>query len=356
MDLFSKEQREFIEDNFNQTKNDKIIEDMSHLKSFIPSTMKTADLLDDTDVFMNVWEVKVFRAERKIYQCICGKMIKNEYRLSHKYKDITLSLGEEHYKQYCGISVSKIENIRALYDKYMSVFNELAELLQTGEYERHKFLLNMEDLPVKLRKQLELGIPLFKSQLQSLEKKSKTNYRLIKGLERIEKNALIKIDQLNETAKQAILIRLKNGLEINNLEQLQNINYDDISDLNKEEQETTKYHGKVQISSNNKVEIGHINTFENREQIVGRKSDFLMDASPNISRRDEFIEKIKDECERRNIIENTKKGINKITPKEALKYSSKLHRQVSYGFSLSDKQIEMINNPQLGDEKYWKSF
>lgn len=357
-EIFNEEQLEFITKAFNQTRNDRIIEDMSRLKSFVPQGIKNIELLNDSDSLMAAWEVNVFRAESKIYRCICGKKIKNEYRLIHKHKEITLSLGAEHYRQYCGVSVSKVEKIRETYQKYIAVLDELTKLMRNGEYERQKCLIYLDDLPDLMKNQLELGIPLNKSQIENLEKKSSDYFKTISCLKKIETKLLDQMAELSESEQRAIIIKLKNGMEIISLNQLQNIDYDDICDREKVDSKAMNHNESQMI----KEVISNQNFILNQEHdLVSSGNKITKDNSTRLQSsrfnpRAKFLESIKDENERKSIIENTETGMNKISVKEAQQYSTKLYRQVSFGFSLSDQQMNRMKNPRVGDAEFWKFY
>jgi len=228
---FTNEQIKFIEKNFKQTSNDKLIANISKLKNFIPTNIADGyKELNEEDTIASVWNVQVNVSNERNYTCVCGRRIKYQYLLTHKVKDIELSLGSGHYKEYCGISIAKVNKIIASQNVYNKRVEELQELMNKGEINRQEYLLDMVELPERLRSQLRIGLPLIQQQMNQIN--NIINPNVTKMINKFSSRDMTEFNLMPPDERKGLLLMLKNGSVISSLEELKNIKYNDIRDLN----------------------------------------------------------------------------------------------------------------------------
>ena len=313
--MLSSIQLKYIEDNFQYTKEDKLIEDMAKLKSFMPEAMfQKVHVLNEDDCFADMWLVTHDYSTEYSYRCICGKALKRRYLLKHKYKEIEVSLGQVHYEHYCNIDINHVNKIVVDQEQYSKVLEEFEKKMMESKEQRLDLITKIEDLPEKYKEQLSLGLPLLDYQIRYLKKHVNIG-KVVTKIMRIPDQLYQEITDLKDSEKKACIIQLQSGREIDSIQQIRDIQYHDLKDRS-----------LIEPDNFNPQQIRFFNT-------------------------------IKDSKEKESMMKNTLEGRYKIiNARKAKKLSSKLHRQCVNKISFSDRQHQAFTSDLPQTAYDWTNY
>lgn len=137
---------------------------------------------------------------------------------------MTYKLGSECIKKYTGIDGSLAKKVLLEGKKINALLDEILEKMDSSEHRVQKILLNEEKLPEKLKKQLALGLPLGEKQLkQALKEQPKWRREAKEVLENLSDQQLDYLGDLNEGDRYSVIVTLKSGERLFNLESLKDL-------------------------------------------------------------------------------------------------------------------------------------
>lgn len=335
MDELSKEQQAFIQTHIKRSAKDIWQEELIRLRGIEVGEEVT---LDEMETALNQWELvetKDGGAGLRPYKCLCGKSIRYQFIVRHRRKDITYKLGSECIKNYTGINTKVAKKVLIEHKTMNHQVDEIMTKCHEGVRHVQQYLLDEEDLPPLIRKQLELDLPLTDRQLQGVfrildknrsknKPRGKVVYSVLKALKEQE---LAYINSLSKEERKGLVVHLKDGSKVYTLEELKTITPTLIADR----QDKELGYATIKLQEHHRQQSEHLNLVKQALHLLSEEQKNFWGTRMSLKQRIETAPYI--------LEDSHKVSLHQLRGK---KLDNKLKQQIRLGLPLTDKQLEKL--------------